>query len=137
MNIHGGWPISRRRLLEVGTLATAGSFAPAALAWRDGSRAPESLSEFGYGAVSIASDAHEAQLRNTQSVLMSLSEDSLLMPFRQMAGLPAPGVELGGWYAWRPDYDYRKNFDVGFAPGCHFGQWVSALARGYAISGDN
>lgn len=137
MNIRGRWPISRRRLLEVGTLATAGSFAPAALAWRDGSRAPEPLGEFGYGAVSIGSDAHEAQLRNTQSVLMSLSEDSLLMPFRQMAGLPAPGVELGGWYAYRPDYDYRKNFDVGFAPGCHFGQWVSALARGYAISGDN
>ena len=68
---------------------------------------------------------------------MSLSDDSLLMPFRQMAGLPAPGVELGGWYAYRPDYDYRKNFDEGFAPGCHFGQWVSALARGYAITGDS
>ena len=84
----------------------------------------------------MASDAHEAQLDNTQSVLMSLSDDSLLMPFRQMAGLPAPGVELGGWYAYRPDYDYRKNFDEGFAPGCHFGQWVSALARGYAITRD-
>ncbi|HJP69907.1 MAG TPA: beta-L-arabinofuranosidase domain-containing protein, partial [Sphingomicrobium sp.] len=24
----------------------------------------------------------------------------------------------------------------GFAPGCHFGQWVSALARGYAITGN-
>ncbi|MEO6256992.1 MAG: beta-L-arabinofuranosidase domain-containing protein, partial [Sphingomicrobium sp.] len=98
--------------------------------------APEPLAEFGYGAVTIASSAHEAQLHNSQSVLMSLSDDSLLMPFRQMAGLPAPGQELGGWYAYRPDYDYRKNFDEGFAPGCQLGQWVSALARGFAISGD-
>jgi DUF1680 family protein len=133
----GDWPMSRRRLLHVGAVATAGSFAARAVAWQGEPRAPEALAEFGYGAVSIASDAHEAQLRNTQSVLMSLSDDSLLMPFRQMAGLPAPGVELGGWYAYRPDYDYRKSFDEGFAPGCHFGQWVSALARGYAITGDN
>ncbi len=128
--------MSRRRLLEIGALATAGSFAARAVASGKEPRAPEALSEFSYGAVSIASDAHESQLRNTQSVLMSLSDDSLLMPFRQMAGMPAPGTELGGWYAYRADYDYRKNFDLGFAPGCHFGQWVSALARGYAISGN-
>lgn len=128
--------LSRRRLLQVGALATAGSFAASPGAWGDETSGAEPLAEFGYGDVSIASAAHEAQLRNTQSVLMSLSEDSLLMPFRQMADLAAPGEELGGWYAWRPDYDYRKDFDVGFAPGCHFGQWVSALARGYAITGD-
>jgi hypothetical protein len=130
------WCLSRRSVLQIGAMATAGSFARGAVAWGDQPRPSEALAEFGYGAVSMASDAHEAQLRNTQSVLMSLSDDSLLMPFRQMAGLPAPGVELGGWYAYRADYDYRKNFDLGFAPGCHFGQWVSALARGYAITGD-
>ena len=135
MNTYRHWRMSRRRLLQIGALAT-GSFASGAVAWRDEQRSPKALAEFGYGAVSMASDAHEAQLRNTQSVLMSLSDDSLLMPFRQMAGLPAPGVELGGWYAYRPDYDYRKNFDDGFAPGCQFGQWVSALARGYAITRD-
>ena len=128
--------MSRRRLLQIGAIATAGGLARGTPAWGNERGAPETLSEFGYGAVSIASDTHEAQLRNTQSVLMSLTDDSLLMPFRQMAGLPAPGLELGGWYAYRPNYDYRKNFDEGFAPGCHFGQWVSALARGYAITGD-
>jgi hypothetical protein len=137
MNTCGDWRISRRLLLQGAALATAGGFAARAAAWREEPRSPEVLTEFGYGSVSMASDAHEAQLRNTQSVLMSLSDDSLLMPFRQMAGLPAPGVELGGWYAYRSDYDYRKNFDEGFAPGCHFGQWVSALARGYAITGDS
>lgn len=136
INGQSHWRASRRQFLEIGSLVTAGSFAAELLARGDQWSAHEKLTEFHYGAVSIASDAHEAQLRNTQSVLMSLSDDSLLMPFRQMAGLPAPGKELGGWYAYRPNYDYRKNFDVGFAPGCHFGQWVSALARGYAITGD-
>jgi DUF1680 family protein len=94
------------------------------------------LEEFGYGDVSIASDPHESQLMNTHSVLMNLSEDSLLKPFRQMSGMPAPGEDMGGWYTYDPNYDYQKNFDTGFAPGCHFGQWISALARTYAITGE-
>jgi DUF1680 family protein len=84
----------------------------------------------------MASELHESQLMNTHSVLMALSEDSLLKPFRRMSGMAAPGEDLGGWYDYNPDYDYRKNFDAGFAPGCQFGQWVSALARAYAITGD-
>ena len=50
--------------------------------------------------------------------------------------MAAPGEDLGGWYNYDPDYDYRKGFDDGFAPGCTFGQWVSALARTYAITGE-
>ena len=53
-----------------------------------------------------------------------------------MSGMKAPGAELGGWYRYNPDYDWRSNFDDGFAPACTFGQWVSALARGYAIDRD-
>jgi DUF1680 family protein len=94
------------------------------------------LSEFGYGDVIIASDLHELQLTNTHDVLMELSEDSLLKPLRQMSGMPAPGEDLGGWYTYDPDYNADKNFDAGFAPACTFGQWVSALARDYAITGD-
>ncbi|HUI41968.1 MAG TPA: beta-L-arabinofuranosidase domain-containing protein [Terriglobia bacterium] len=94
------------------------------------------LEEFEYGDVLITSDLHESQLMNTHAVLMALSDDSLLKPFRQMSGMPAPGEDLGGWYHYDPDYDYSKNFDDGFAPGCPFGQWVSALARAYAITGD-
>ena len=65
---------------------------------------------------------------------MELSEDSLLKPMRQMAGQPAPGAELGGWYLYDPNYDI-STFGAGFAPGATFGQWVSALARMYAITG--
>ncbi len=65
---------------------------------------------------------------------MELSEDSLLKPLRQMAGQAAPGEDLGGWYHYDPDYD-PNTVTTGFAPGCTFGQWVSALARNYAITG--
>ncbi|HEY1501377.1 MAG TPA: beta-L-arabinofuranosidase domain-containing protein [Acidobacteriaceae bacterium] len=84
----------------------------------------------------LASDLHETQLHQTHAVLMALSEDSLLKPFRQMSGMTAPGENLGGWYDYDADYDYRKPSGEGFAPGCTFGQWVSALARGYAITGN-
>ena len=92
------------------------------------------LDEFGYSDVTITSPLHEAQLKNTHDVLMSLSEDSLLKPFRQMARQPAPGTDLGGWYNYDPNFDWHKD-DAGFAPGATFGQWVSALARMYAING--
>jgi len=92
------------------------------------------LAEFGYRDVTITSALHEAQLQETHDVLMNLSEDSLLKPFRQMAGQSAPGADLGGWYNCDPNYDWRKD-DAGFAPGATFGQWVSALARYYAITG--
>jgi hypothetical protein len=94
------------------------------------------LTEFDYGNVDMASEAHESQLMNTHSVLMALNEDSLLKPFRQLSGMAAPGEDLGGWYTYDPNYDYRKGFDEGFAPGCTFGQWISALARVYAITGE-
>ena len=99
----------------------------------DGVQPP--LEEVGYGQVTLKSAPHLAQMQNVRSVLMGLSDDSLLMPFRQMAGQPAPGVNIGGWYEYKPDYDYRHD-DAGFAPGATFGQWVSALARMYATTGD-
>jgi DUF1680 family protein len=131
--------ISRRRFLKTGSL-TAAAVAGLGLrnqrAWSAVSPWPAPLAEFSYGDVDMASEAHESQLMNTHDVLMALSEDSLLKPFRQMSGMAAPGEDLGGWYTYDPNYDYRKGFDEGFAPGCTFGQWISALARVYAITGD-
>jgi DUF1680 family protein len=131
--------ISRRHFLQAGS-AVAAAFSGGGL-WSQLPHAVEvpraaALKEFSYADVIMASDLHESQLMNTHSVLMALSEDSLLKPFRQMSGMAAPGENLGGWYDYNPDYDYRRNFDAGFAPGCQFGQWVSALARTYAITGD-
>jgi hypothetical protein len=134
--------ISRRRFLQSSSLASAavatGSLATSSL-WSRAALAAETpnlLSEFSYGDVLMASDLHESQFMTTHAVLMALSEDSLLKPLRAMSGMPAPGETLGGWYEYNPNYDYHSAFDAGFAPACTFGQWVSALARAYAINGD-
>ena len=132
--------VSRRSFLQSAALASAGGFFP----MFRGSRWPVRVSatevpaapleQFEYGDVSLDSPIHEQQLRQTQAVLMGLSDDSLLKPFRQMIGRPAPGEDLGGWYRYDPNYDWHT-FDAGFAPTATFGQWVSALSRGYAITG--
>jgi DNA-binding LacI/PurR family transcriptional regulator len=113
--------------------ATRHSILPTAFA---ASAIPEPLREFGYGDVTLTSELHEKQLHNTHAVLMELSEDSLLKPFRQMIGQPAPGADLGGWYHYDANYD-PDTVDTGFAPAATFGQWVSALARTYAITGSS
>jgi uncharacterized protein len=130
--------LTRRKFLESATLSVAGAaivplnsnFSLAGTA--EPVAAP--LEEFEYGQVALTSELHEAQLQHCISILMGLNEDSLLKPMRQMGGQPAPGADLGGWYIYDRNYDYRT-FDAGFAPGANFGQWVSALARAYAITG--
>ncbi len=69
------------------------------------------------------------------NVLLGMPAESLLKPFRAMSGQPAPGTTLGGWYEYRADYNFRKD-DAGLAPTATFGQWISALARHYAATGD-
>src|SRR5262249_32080098 len=61
-------------------------------------------------------------------------EDSLLKPFRQRQGMPAPGTDMGGWYDNSDDFDAKDNFH-GFIPGHTFGQYLSGLARAYAVTG--
>lgn len=129
---------SRRKFLQSLSLVTAGFAAPRRLF----SKAPGTASAlaplelFGYGDVVLTSDLHERQLEETHSVLMGLSDDSLLKPFREMSGMPAPGEDLGGWYHYSRDYKWGEDNNLGFAPTCTFGQWVSALARMYAIRKD-
>jgi hypothetical protein len=96
-------------------------------------RAP--LDEFGYGDVSLMPGLAQTQFEHTQSILMGLNEDSLLKPLRLRAGLPAPGPELGGWYDEVPLVKTESG-GHGYAPAHSFGQWLSALARGYAINRD-
>jgi len=124
--------LTRRDLLL--SAASAWSAARLRAGEVSGEPAAATLSEYGYGDVSLESPLHQSQLRNTHEVLMSLSEDSLLKPFRQLAGRPAPGADLGGWYDYRSDFDWRHG-DGGFAPGATFGQWVSSLARYHAMTG--
>jgi DUF1680 family protein len=129
--------VSRRKFIQSGCLLTGGLAASGSLLAKSlaAPRASQPLQEFGYGDVSLASELHNRQLEETHAVLMELNEDSLLKPFRQMGGQPAPGADLGGWYIYDPDYNWHTS-DAGFAPGATFGQWVSALARSFAITND-
>jgi len=128
--------LSRRKFLGTVSLAAAGLAMPKALL---AEQLPQGLrlaplAQFDYGDVTLSSELHEKQLEETHRVLMGLSDDSLLKPLRQMSGQPAPGEDIGGWYRYNPDYKYGD--PDGFAPSCTFGQWVSALARMYAIKRD-
>ena len=83
------------------------------------------LGQLNYGQVQWSPGPFERQARENHRVLACLDEDAMLRPFRVRAGHPAPGSDMGGWY----DAD-------AFAPGATFGQWMSALSRYYAITGD-
>jgi DUF1680 family protein len=130
--------LSRRRFVQSAATTAAAIAAKdtwSNLAFADIAAPVNLLSQFGYGDVFLSSDLHETQLHETHSVLMQLSDDSLLKPLREMAGMPAPGEDLGDWYHYDPDLDHFAG-DSAFSPACTFGQWVSALARIYAITGD-
>lgn len=123
--------ISRRSFLQSTGILAAGLCCGAE---GNGER-PAPLQEFGYGDVELAPGLAQTQFEQTQRVLCSLNEDSLLKPWRVRAGLPAPGPELGGWYDEVP-LDKTESGGHGFAPAHCFGQWISALARGYAVNRD-
>jgi uncharacterized protein len=125
--------VSRRKFTQLAAGAAAWNLMPLSGAAAHAAGAPP-LVELSYSDVTVDGALHRAQLENTHEVLMGLSEDSLLKPFRQMVGLPAPGADLGGWYNYDADYDWHRD-DAGFAPGATFGQWMSALARYHAITG--
>ncbi len=96
---------------------------------------PQPLSEFPYISITLQDAGMLAQRANVSEVLLSLSPDDLLRPLLAMAGRPAPGATLGGWYEWNPSYDYRHD-SAGLAPASTLGQWISAMARLHASGGD-
>ncbi len=126
---------SRRRLLQTGAAAAAlgARQLPASPVFLLPGQPP--LQEFRYDQVTVTSPLHAAQIDNTRTVLSSFSDDALMKPFRLMAAQPAPGEDIGGWYEYLPDYNYKTG-DAGLAPGASFGQWTSALARMSAATGD-
>ncbi len=103
-------------------------FAAVLLAQGDVSRAPAArivLKAFTYQDVTLTGGPLAAQAQFSREFFLNVPNDNLLNGFRKRAGLPAPGQPMGGWY------DPNN-----FAGGCAFGQYVSALARTYANTGD-
>jgi uncharacterized protein len=99
------------------------------------SPAQTKLSLFEYGDVQLLDGPMLEQFHNNVSLFLSLPDDELLKPFRQLAGLPAPGEDMGGWYSPSNDFDPPRNM-TGYIPGHSFGQYLSGLARAYAVTGD-
>jgi len=129
---------SRRHFLRVTAAATGATLAahwPLAGAHpvAEASTAPP-LSLFCYSQVQLLEGSFRQQFENNHKVFLNLDEDGLLKPFRQRQGMPAPGPDLGGWYDNSDDFNPANSFH-GFIPGHSFGQYVSGLARAYAVTG--
>ena len=118
--------VSRRSFLQ--GMATAAALAQGSALTSSGKAAPpaprEKLSVFAHSDVKLTGGPLHAQLDRIHAYYSGLDEDRLLKVYRQRAGLPAPGENMGGWY----DAD-------GFGPGQVFGQIVSGLARFCSTTG--
>lgn len=129
---------SRRQFLTSAAVSTAGVLATRSLpVWaRTNAAAPSTapLSLFGYSKIQLLDGPFRLQFDQNHELFLGLDEDGLLKPFRQRQGLPAPGPDLGGWYDNADDFDEKTNFHA-FIAGHSFGQYVSGLARAYAVTG--
>ena len=114
--------VTRRGFVGCSACAVAAAglgFPASALAAAAGASAGrEVLREFPYGAAKLTDGPIKRHFDRIHAHYLALDNDRLLKVFRQHAGLPAPGPDMGGWY----DAD-------GFVPGLTFGQYVSGLAR--------
>jgi uncharacterized protein len=129
---------SRRRsvLKAGGALLAAGVMASGK--WARAQKAKQGralLEQFRYGEVVLLQGPMQQQFAQIHKTLLALDEDALLKPFRQKAGVPAPGPDLGGWYNWSDRFDPPADMH-GFIPGHVLGQHVSSLSRVFAITGD-
>lgn len=93
------------------------------------------LSQLAYSDVQLLEGPMLDQFNANHSFFLALNEDALLKPFRQRAGLSAPGEDMGGWYSWSKEFDPPNNM-TGYIPGHSFGQYLSGLARAYAVTGN-
>ena len=124
-------PTSRRTFLRTAAAATlAGAVGPGSRATQaraqPGTRAAGvRLRDCDYGSVALTGGPLKAQYDFIHGHYLGLDNDQLLRVYRQHAGLPAPGVDMGGWYG-----------EGGFIPGHSLGQYISGLARLGRSTGD-
>lgn len=119
-----GSKVSRRIFLK-GAASLAAASQAGLSAWANPAQPIEAVQEFAYGDVALTGGPLKEQFDWVHASYLALSNDRLLKVYRQRAGLPAPGRNMGGWY----DAD-------GFVPGHSWGQYVSGLSRLGAITGD-
>ena len=131
--------VSRRTFLKAATATTAASYAARVLpSWAASNRGTVAintpLTTFTYADVELLDGPMKRQFEENHARYLNLDDDRLLKVFRQVAGLPAPGEDMGGWYDLT-GFSLERNDFHGFIAGHSFGQYLSALARAYAVTG--
>jgi uncharacterized protein len=131
--------IDRRTFLKTSAAGAAGICAVRvlpALAESDQSLVAIStpLTAFPYGDVQLLEGPMKRQFEENHARYLHLDDDRMLKVFRQVAGLPAPGDDMGGWYDLT-GFTLEGNDFHGFIAGHSFGQYVSGLARAYTVTG--
>ena len=91
------------------------------------------LQTFPYSDVQLLDGPMKRQFEENHARFLNLDDDRLLKVFRQVAGLPAPGEDMGGWYDLS-GFSLERNDFHGFIAGHTLGQYVSGLARAYAVT---
>jgi uncharacterized protein len=131
--------VDRRTFLKTAAATTAATYAARSLPASAASgktlvavTAP--LSTFPYADVRLLDGPMKQQFEENHARFLNLDDDRMLKVFRQVAGLPAPGEDMGGWYDLT-GFDLTRGDFHGFIAGHSFGQYVSALARAYAVTG--
>ncbi len=92
------------------------------------------LTTFAYADVQLHDGPMKKQFEENHARFLNLDDDRMLKVFRQVAGMPAPGDDMGGWYDL-DGFSLEKSDFHGFITGHSFGQYVSGLARAYAVTG--
>jgi len=135
--------LNRRRFLALGAAATGATLAHKPLlafaSPAGASPAPyvaiiPGIHTFDYNQIELLEGPMRQQFDTNHEFFYRLDDDKLLKPFRQLAGMKAPGEDMGGWYSIDPAFNGRGSFH-GFIPGHSFGQYLSGLARAYAVTG--
>lgn len=131
-------PVSRRSFLKTASAVSATAYlahhVPAWAVENRGTVAIDTpLNTFAYSEVELFDSPLKRQFEENHARFFHLDDDRLLKVFRQVAGLPAPGEDMGGWYDLT-GFSLERNDFHGFIAGHTFGQYVSALARAYAVT---
>src|SRR6059036_377360 len=132
--------LSRRGFLRAAGTAAAAAYATRAIpvtaadAQKGSVAINLPLGTFPYSDVQLLDGPMKRQFEENHSRFLNLDDDRMLKVFRQVAGLAAPGEDMGGWYDLT-GFSLEKNDFHGFIAGHSFGQYVSGLARAYAVTG--
>ncbi len=131
--------VDRRTFLKATGATAAGAYAASVLpAWAASEKSliaiSTPLTTFAYGDVQLLDGPMKRQFEENYARFQNLDDDRMLKVFRQVAGLAAPGEDMGGWYDLT-GFSLEGNDFHGFIAGHSFGQYVSALARSYAVTG--